>query len=322
MDLGSHKNMDFTLTGKQNKSNQRYWIGGYAILAAASLVVYFLIELKVFDLIEDYRPTLKKIALTSFFVFLVFLIGKMIERLIDRHSQSRGYSYNLVRITRLVTGIFVFLVLLSVLFENWATTAVTFGLISVILGFALQSPITSFIAWLYIVFRTPYRVGDRIELNGFKGDVTEINYLDTTLLEFSGSYLSNDRMSGRIIRFPNSIILRSEVFNYSGFYDPFIWNETAIQISYTSDIQFVEESLLTAAREDYQEQYAQFAPLNNELAPAVYFRVNVYAWLEAVVSYPVLPVETTPRRTRILKRALFLLNKHPEKSLLPDGTAR
>jgi hypothetical protein len=112
------------------------------------------------------------------------------------------------------------------------------------------------------------------------------------------------------------------VFNYSGFHDPFIWNETALQIAYTSDLKFVEESLMTAAREDYQEQYAEFAPLDKELEPAVYFRVNVYAWLEAVVSYPVLPMETTPRRTRILQRAIFLLNKHPEKAQFPEGTGR
>lgn len=322
MDLESQKNLEFTLNGHKKKSGQKYWIGGYAILLAFSLIIYFLIELKVFDLIEDFRPTLKKISLTCFFVFLVFLIGKLIERLIDTHSQSRGYSYNLVRITRLLTMLFAFIVVLSFLFENWTTAAVSFGLLSLILGFALQSPITSFIAWLYIIFRTPYRVGDRIELNGFKGDVTEINYLDTTLLEFSGTYLSNDRLSGRVIRFPNSIILRSEVFNYSGFHDPFIWNETAVQIAYTSDLSFVEECLITSAREDYLEHYAGFAPFVKELEPAVYFRVNVYAWLEAVVSYPVLPMETTPRRTRILKYALSLLNQEPGKVQFPEGTAR
>jgi small-conductance mechanosensitive channel len=322
MDLESQKNLEFTLNRHKNKSGQKYWIGGYAILLAFSLTIYFLIELKVFDLIEDFRPALKKISLTCFFVFLVFLIGKLIERLIDTHSQSRGYSYNLVRITRLLTMLFVFIVVLSFLFENWTTAAVSFGLLSLILGFALQSPITSFIAWLYIIFRTPYRVGDRIELNGFKGDVTEINYLDTTLLEFSGTYLSNDRLSGRVIRFPNSIILRSEVFNYSGFHDPFIWNETALQIAYTSDLNFVEECLLFAAREDYKEHYAEFAPAIKELEPAVYFRVNIYAWLEAVISYPVLPMETTPRRTRILKRALSLLNQEPGKVQFPEGAAR
>lgn len=322
MHLGSQNNIEFTLNGQKKKSGQRYWIGGYAILAASSLIIYFLIELKVFDLIEDFRPTLKKISLTAFFVFLVFLVGKLIEQLIDKHSQSRGYSYNLVRITRLLTGLFAFIVILSFLFENWTTAAVSFGLLSLILGFALQSPITSFIAWLYIIFRTPYRVGDRIEINGFKGDVTEINYLDTTLLEFSGTYLSNDRHSGRVIRFPNSIVLRSEVFNYSGFHDPFIWNETAVQISYTSNLKFVEEALLSAAREDYLQHYSSISILTKDLEPAVYFRVSVYAWLEAVVSYPVIPVETTPRRTRILQRTLFLLNQHPEKVQFPEGASR
>lgn len=187
--------MDFTLSGNKKNSTHRYWIGGYAILAAASLIIYFLIELKVFDLIEDYRPVLKKYALTAFSAFVVFLIGKLVERLIDKKSQSRGFSYNLVRITRLLTGLFVLIVVLSFQFENLTTVAVSFAFLSLILGFALQSPIMSFIAWLYIIFRTPYKVGDRIELNGFKGDVTEINYLDTTLLELGGTYLTNDRLS-------------------------------------------------------------------------------------------------------------------------------
>ncbi|MEO6683607.1 MAG: mechanosensitive ion channel domain-containing protein [Ginsengibacter sp.] len=322
MDLESEKNINYVINKQEGNSRQKYWIGGYAILAAVSLVIHYLIEWKVFDLIEQYRPFLKKISLTLFFVFLVFLTGRLIERLIDRHTQSRGYSYNLVRITRLLTYLFGILVVVSFQFDDVYATLVSFGILSLILGFALQSPISSFIAWLYIVFRTPYRVGDRIEINGFKGDVTEINYLDTTLLEFGGTYLSNDRLSGRIIRFPNSIILRSEVFNYSGFHDPFIWNETAIQIAYTSDLQFVEESLLHAARKDYIDHYAGLVPENKELDPAVYFRTSQYAWMEAVVSYPVLPTETTPRRTRILRTALAILNKEPGKVQFPEGSAR
>ena len=314
--------MNISLQPEEINPNKKYWIGGYAIITATCLVFYFLIELKVFDLLEAYRPLLKKIILTAFFAFLVLLVGKLIERLILTHSQSKGHSYNLVRITRLLTAVFIFIVILSYLFETWYTAVLSLGLLSIILGFALQSPISSFIAWLYIIFRTPFRVGDRIELNGFKGDVIEINYLDTTLLEFGGTYLSNDRVSGRIVRFPNSIILRSEVFNYSGFQDPFIWNETAIQIGYTSDLKFVEDSLLQAVTEDFNEKYANLVKADETYDPAVYFRVNTYSWLEAVVSYPVLPMETTPRRTRILKKALHILNSAPERVLFPEGNRR
>src|SRR5690606_5732671 len=121
------------------------------------------------------------------------------------------------------------IVLASFLFQNLYAAAVSFGLISLILGFALQNPITSFIAWIYLVFRRSYLVGDRIQLKNLRGDVVEISYLDTTILECSGDYLENDRRSGRIIRFPNSLILKEEIINYSGPQTPFIWNETAIQ---------------------------------------------------------------------------------------------
>ena len=63
-------------------------------------------------------------------------------------------------------------------------------------------------------------------------------------------------------------------------------------------------------------------PIWQLLGGKVRDRVNVYACLEVVVSYPVLPIETTPRRTRILQRALMLLNKHPEKAQFPAGTGR
>src|SRR5699024_1366162 len=106
------------------------------------------------------------------------------------------------------------------------------GLVSLVLGFALQAPITSFIAWLYIIFRKPYKVGNRIQINEHRGDVIEISYLDTIIQECSGDYLGNDRQSGRIIHFPNSMILTDKVTNYSGQHKPFIWNETAVQIAY------------------------------------------------------------------------------------------
>src|SRR5699024_8999834 len=90
-----------------------------------------------------------------------------------------------------------------------------------------------------------------------KGDIVEIHYLDTIMQECSGDYLGNDRKSGRLVHFPNSVVLKSEIINYSGPYVPFIWNETALQIAYTSDIRFVEDCLLKAATEDFKERYAQ-----------------------------------------------------------------
>ena len=46
-----------------------------------------------------------------------------------------------------------------------------------------------------------------IEHGEITGDVIDVGYLDTTLWEFGGQYLSSDHPSGRLIKFPNEKVL-------------------------------------------------------------------------------------------------------------------
>lgn len=303
--------------------NNKKWIIIYSSVAITLIAIYYLVNLPIFQKWYAYIPFVRKLSMSLLLISIIFLISKLIERLIYSQNHIEGDRYNLLRIVRFLAIVFSLIVAASFLFQNLMAAAVSFGLISLVLGFALQAPIASFIAWVYLVFRRSYLVGDRIQIKGFRGDVVEINYLDTSILECSGDYLGNDRRSGRTIRFPNSLILREEIINYSGPQIPFIWNETAIQIAYTSDLQFVEDCLLEAARKDFKEQYPQYNMKKNvQWEPAVYFRNNVYAWMEAVVSYPVEPNDTTGRRNRILKNALPKLNAASDKVQFPEGVAR
>src|SRR5215211_165086 len=150
---------------------------------------------------------------------------------------------------RLVLG----LIVISIIFANWYTTVVSLGLISLILGFALQTPITSFIGWIYILVRAPYRVGDRIRIGDATGDVIGVNYLDTTLWEFGGQYLSTDHPSGRIIKFPNSNVLTTPVYNYSWPLFPYLWNEIKFQIAYDADLEFISGTMRRVAEKEVGE---------------------------------------------------------------------
>ncbi|HLT93111.1 MAG TPA: mechanosensitive ion channel domain-containing protein [Membranihabitans sp.] len=306
-----------------NVEARRHDLRGYIVFAALFLGFHFILELQILSVLQPYYPVLFKISMSLSILAIILLSGRVIENIIINRKSSQGERYNLLSITRLITTILMLIVIVGFLFQNLYAIVVSFGLISLVLGFALQAPITSFIAWLYIVFRRPYKIGDRIQLDRLRGDVVEINYLDTAILECSGDYLHNDRRSGRIIYFPNSIILKSDVINYSGPYVPFIWNETAIQVAYTSDLQYVEKCLLEAASTDFENRYPMFDKAELfKWEPSVYFRVNQFAWLEAVVIYPVEPTDTTDRRKRILTLALPSLNAHPEKVQFPEGTHR
>src|SRR5205814_9739928 len=101
---------------------------------------------------------------------------------------------------------------------------------------------SALVACIYMIIRTPYRIDDRMQVVDFTGDVVEISYLDTTLLEFHGDYLSNDVPSGRLIRFPNTLVLQSQVYNYSWRKFPFIWNEIPFHLAYESDLDYDENT--------------------------------------------------------------------------------
>lgn len=301
----------------------KYWIKFYGIGAALLLTIYYLLDLNILRSWSTYIPFLKKLSMSLFLIAFIFFISKIVTRLVNNQAHIQGERYNLLRIIRFLAIVFSLIVVASFLFQNLYAAAVSFGLISLVLGFALQAPIASFIAWVYLVFRRSYLVGDRIQIKGFRGDVVSISYLDTSILECRGDYLGNDRSSGRVIRFPNSLVLREEIINYSGPEAPFIMNEIPIQVAYTSDLQFVEECLLSASIRDFNECYPQLtAQMNEQWEPTVYFRINRFAWMEAVVTYPVEPKDTSERRNRILRYALPLLNESPDKVKFPEGTQR
>jgi len=319
---------------KKIKTSHPYWLGGYALVALGCLACYFLFRFNVIPL-GSQKGLLLKLSASAFVAFILLLLGKFIEMLIVKGKRSRSFKYNFVRFVRLVTVILVIFVVISFLFENWYAAALSLGLISLILGFALQVPISSFIGWLYLIFRSPYRVGDRIEIDQFTGDVVEVGYLDTTLSEFGGNYLSNDLPSGRLIRFPNSLVLQSAVFNYSWPQFPFIWNEIAFQVAYTSDLEFVKSTIRKCTREqldpdmpeniDKLKELIAKTPVDNlqiKEYPYISARINANTWVEVLVTYLVHPKNASATRTRIIESSLDALNQQPDKVKFPKGDNR
>jgi len=256
----------------------------------------------------------------------VYLIGRV---------RNAVYQYNLKRVSRLVLWLVIAFFVLTIFFQNWYTAVVSFGLISLILGFALQTPITSFIGWIYILVREPYRVGDRIKIGTATGDVIDVNYLDTTLWEFGGDFLSTEHPSGRIIKFPNSTVLSSPVYNYTWPLFPYIWNEIRFHIAYNADLEFVAATMKEVAeREVGEEMMKQVAVFREILAhtpvnqlevqerPVVVFRVGDNTWIEAIVRYLVEPKRAGSVKSRLIKTMLERLNAEPEKVMFPNGNNR
>jgi small-conductance mechanosensitive channel len=338
MDINSNKEIhkkEKKVKQAKHSGKHKVWIGTYIFLAVICIAVYFLLRVQYFGVLDVYRSLLLKLSLAAFFSFIVLIISKLIEVVVAKRSQRRALLYNLIRLIRLITIIIIAFIVISFLNNNWYSAAVSLGLISLLLGFALQTPISSLIGWLYIVIRVPYKVGDRIQIDQFTGDVVEIGYFDTTLWEFAGEYLSNDVPSGRLIRFPNSIVWSSGVYNYSWKNFPYIWNEIPFHIAYQSDLNFVEQTIRNTAKAELGEgmeerveelrniiKHTPVDTIEIKEYPFVNFRINDNTWVEALVIYLVEPRKAGVMRTRLIKKILEALLKEPEKVMFPKGDSR
>src|SRR5213080_1877746 len=213
------------------KTKDKLLLGTHAIVVLGLVVLYFFLQFRVFDFASSFIPYIVKLDKSVIAVVLLLALAKVVDVYLIGQIDSAVSRYTLRRVARLVLSLLLVLAVISILFQNWYTAIVSVGLLSLIMGLAVQTPVTSFLGWIYILVRAPYRVGDRIKIGDATGDVIDVSYLDTTLWEFGGQYLSTDHPSGRIIKFPNSQVLGSTVFNYSWPLFPYIWNEIKFNLA-------------------------------------------------------------------------------------------
>lgn len=312
------------------KKKQKAFIGSYVIVFLLLGVLYYFVKYYVHGLSFLPRAVLGAIAIATVITVVKIIDVYLIDRVADPVSE-----YNLRRILKLVATCVVALIVISVLFVNWYTAVVSLGVFSVILGLALQTTFTSFIGWIYILVRTPYRVGDRIRIGDATGDVIDVGYLDTTLWEFGGDLLSTDHPSGRVIKFPNAKVLSSAVYNYSWPLFPYVWSEIKFHVAYESDLEFVAQTMQEVAQEEIGEAMLErVRTFKNLLAetpvdelqvrerPNVIFRMSENTWLEAIVRYLVPPREAGRIKTKLIKKMLARLNAEPERTMFPKSNAR
>ncbi|TDD77418.1 mechanosensitive ion channel family protein [Flavobacterium caseinilyticum] len=310
-------------------------LGISAIIFIICGAVYFLLGLKRLPISSIYIPLAQKIVLAVMLISLVLLASKLFKKIFNRKIVDKTHVFNFNLIVDLFASLLILGIILSLLFANWYTALVSFGIVSLILGFALQNLIISFFGWLYILIRKPYEVGDRIRIGNVYGDVINVSYIDTTLWEFNGDYLSGDHPSGRIIRFANSKVFNEYVYNYSWPLFPFIWNELSLFISYDSDFKFTSDTIKRIVETEIGEAMVKRVkrfktilkntPVDeldvNEF-PSVILKAHSNTWIEVVVRYLVEPKKSGQVKKRLFDVVMEELKKNPQKVIFPNTNRR
>jgi small-conductance mechanosensitive channel len=257
----------------------------------------------------------------------------LVYRAIKHRIEDKRRQHNARNVLRLLFVTVAIVGVLGAVTEQWLGVLFSLGVVGFAITFALQQPLFSFLGWFYIMIKRPYQVGDRISIEGSKGDVVDVDYLVTTLWEIDGELVASNQPSGRTITVPNSVVLSSHVKNYTRDEFPFIWNEIEVEVAYETDLEFARNRMASVADdylgdemarriERYRDQLAETpVELDVQERPTVNV-VQEQSWVTLRLRYLVHPRRGQRTKNALYERVLADFNEHPERVKFPIGRNR
>lgn len=171
---------------------------------------------------------------TIFAVIIIDLIARGLMFLNVRLNSNEKNTYKFNKKLKIIRIIFTTVVILLI----WETQIKNFMTFISVVGaattLALRDIISNFFAGVYIQVYKPFRVEDRIEINGEIGDVINTNSLYFEILEVSQKN-QGEQSTGIIVQVPNSKIFTEQIKNYTKAFK-YIWSELLVKVKYDGNL--------------------------------------------------------------------------------------
>lgn len=201
--------------------------------------------------IESSPATTYQIIESLAVILVLWLIRFIAIRIVNRNIDSTSAQYKWRKNLTYFTVFLGVLIIGRIWFEGLQSVATFLGLLSAGLAIALRDPVTDFAGWVFILWRKPFNVGDRIQIGETKGDVVDTRVFKFTVLEI-GNWVYADQSTGRVVHIPNHKVFTESLANYTSDFE-FIWNEIQVLITFESDWKKAKKILQEIADRHLQD---------------------------------------------------------------------
>jgi small-conductance mechanosensitive channel len=221
--------------------------------------------------------------LATLFVVLLFAALRYVAlRVVYGRVEDSRSLYQWRKTLTYVTFLLGLLAVGRIWVRGFDSVSTFLGLLSAGLAIALRDPIVNLAGWLFIIWRRPFDVGDRVQIGETQGDVIDIRVFQFTLMEV-GNWVDADQSTGRIIHIPNGQVFQQAQANASKGFE-YIWNEIPILVTFESDWKKAKrilteiatkdaDALSRAAEEKVRLAARTFMIFYTHLSPVVYTRI-------------------------------------------------
>ena len=201
--------------------------------------------------------------------------------------------HSLRALMRNVIFVTVIIMIILVWLRPQQNLTVVIGLAVAGILLASQSAISSFSGYLLIISSNIYGIGDRISINNVTGDVMDIGFMRTTIMEI-GQWVKADQYTGRVVTISNKALFDNPVFNYTRHWG-YLWDEIMIPVTYTSDWRRTADIMLDVGnkytaqlQEDAEAKLTKlidrFPLKQTTVEPSIYF-VMTDNWIEITLRF-------------------------------------
>lgn len=225
----------------------------------------------------------RKIIITVLGFILTVFLTKFINNVFFRTTSNSNKFYTLRKRTYYAMSILYIVSMIFVWLEMAGSFSTYMGLLSAGVAIALKDIFSNMAGWLFIILRRPFSVGERILIDGYRGDVIDIRIFQFSLIEINEPD-DGEQSTGRIVEIPNNFVFLYPVVNYvKGF--KYIWNEIKVEITFESDWKKAKRELekiverhtmhfTGKAKKEIEEAARKYMIYYNKFTPIVYTDVR------------------------------------------------
>ena len=198
----------------------------------------------------------RKQFLLPLFTILVLIVGRFLaSRLVFPLIYKHESLFIARRLSSYLLALLIITVLALFFLEDIKQVATVLGIASAAVVIALQDLCSAFAGWFVIIGSRKFRVGDRVEIDGMRGDIIDIQLLRTTFVEIN-NWLGVDEPTGRVVLVPNNFVFKSKVFNYTHVH-PYVWNKVDITVTYETPALEAQALLLKILEEETATEFGE-----------------------------------------------------------------
>ena len=193
-------------------------------------------------------PVIASKSIASVVVVILVVLARWLALRAIHRTQEPEFSYRADKGLAYSAVVIAGLALTWIWLDAFNNLATYIGIVSAGIAISLSDLLKNVVGWAFILIRRPFKIGDRIEVGGQKGDVVDVRLFRFTMMEVGGHMVAADQSTGRLLHIPNGVVFTQPIANYTEGFE-YVWHELEVLVTFESDWRRARDIVETAVKD-------------------------------------------------------------------------